>query len=73
MVKAFNFDNNLCLKIGHETPYNDVNLAYFKTPEINPDNNLQLFNNLVNSSIFSNNFADKQYVTIADENIICIT
>ena len=67
MVKAFNFDNNLCLKIGHETPYNDVNLAYFKTPEINPDNNLQLFNNLVNSSIFSNNFADKQYVAIADE------
>lgn len=70
MTNVFNYDEKLNIKIGNETPYSDVNVAYFKTPEINPENNVKIFNDLINSDFFIDNYTDKKYVTIPDQNHI---
>ena len=42
MTKKFNNSNDVFLKVGKEVPEQDVNIAFYSTPKITPENNIKI-------------------------------
>lgn len=56
--KQFNNSNEVFLKVGREVPEQDVNLIFYSTPEITPENNIKIINSNLNMSTNINSTSD---------------
>jgi hypothetical protein len=58
MPDKFNGSSEVFLKVGREVPEQDVNIAFYKTPEVTVENNIEIINQSVSMNDNINNNSD---------------
>lgn len=66
-TKPFNDDNNLQIKVGNEVPENAVNLSYYSVPKLEPESNVDVFNDLINKHYFLNSYSNQEFYSYAEK------